>query len=107
MNLTPHLGPNRVLAPKKAARSIPCMSPAPRETAVATERFEAYHVEPVPRPLTGCVRGCPRLRGACSMPIPPQKTGQRCYTMELDPLYCDVIVQRYEQFTGKNADLGQ
>jgi hypothetical protein len=23
--------------------------------------------------------------------------------MELDPLYCDVIVQRYEQFTGQKA----
>ena len=24
--------------------------------------------------------------------------------MELDPLYCDVIVQRWEQFTGKKAE---
>lgn len=24
--------------------------------------------------------------------------------MELDPLYCDVIVQRYEQFAGKKAE---
>ena len=23
--------------------------------------------------------------------------------MELDPLYCDVIVQRFEQFTGQQA----
>jgi hypothetical protein len=23
--------------------------------------------------------------------------------MELDPLYCDVIVQRWQQFTGKEA----
>ena len=23
--------------------------------------------------------------------------------MELDPLYCDVIVQRYEKFTGQKA----
>jgi len=26
--------------------------------------------------------------------------------MELDPLHCDVIVQRYEQFTGKKAERG-
>jgi hypothetical protein len=25
--------------------------------------------------------------------------------MELDPKYCDVIVQRFEQFTGKKAIL--
>ena len=23
--------------------------------------------------------------------------------MEIDPLYCDVIVKRYEEFTGKKA----
>ena len=25
--------------------------------------------------------------------------------MELDPKYCDVIVKRWEQFTGKKAEL--
>ncbi len=24
--------------------------------------------------------------------------------MELDPLYCDVIVQRWEEFTGRKAE---
>ena len=24
--------------------------------------------------------------------------------MEIDPLYCDVIVQRWEKFTGKKAE---
>jgi len=24
--------------------------------------------------------------------------------MEMDPLYCDVIVQRYEQFTGRKPE---
>lgn len=24
--------------------------------------------------------------------------------MEIDPLYCDVIVQRFEKFTGKKAE---
>jgi DNA modification methylase len=28
-----------------------------------------------------------------------------CYTMELDPVYCDVIVKRWEQFTSKKAEL--
>ncbi len=26
--------------------------------------------------------------------------------MEMTPLYCDVIVQRFEQFTGGKAELG-
>lgn len=36
--------------------------------------------------------------------IAAQQTGRRAFLMELDPLYCDVIVQRYEQFTGKKAE---
>jgi len=30
---------------------------------------------------------------------------RRCYLMELDPKYCDAIVKRYEEFTGKKAEL--
>ena len=33
-----------------------------------------------------------------------QQTGRRAFLMELDPLYCDVIVQRYEQYTGHKAE---
>jgi DNA modification methylase len=32
-----------------------------------------------------------------------EQLGRRCYTMELDPIYCDVIVRRWEEFTGKKA----
>ena len=32
-----------------------------------------------------------------------EQLGRKCYTMELDPLYCDVIVERWENFTGKKA----
>ncbi|MDA7504045.1 DNA modification methylase [bacterium] len=33
-----------------------------------------------------------------------EQAGRKAYLMELDPLYCDVIVQRWEQFTGKKAE---
>lgn len=33
-----------------------------------------------------------------------EQTGRRAFLMELDQAYCDVIVQRWEQFTGKKAD---
>jgi len=42
--------------------------------------------------------------GSGSTLIAAEKTGRRAYLMELDALYADVIVQRYEQFTGKKAE---
>jgi DNA modification methylase len=42
--------------------------------------------------------------GSGSTLIAAEQTGRHAFLMELDPLYCDVIVQRWEQFTGKKAD---
>jgi DNA modification methylase len=42
--------------------------------------------------------------GSGSTLIACEKTGRRAYLMELDALYCDVMVQRYEQFAGKKAE---
>jgi len=41
--------------------------------------------------------------GSGSTLIAAEQTGRNAYLMELDPLYCDVIVQRWEKFTGKKA----
>ena len=35
--------------------------------------------------------------------IAAEKTGRTAYLMELDPIYCDVIVTRWEQATGQKA----
>ena len=42
--------------------------------------------------------------GSGSTLIAAEQTGRKSFLMELDPLYCDVIVQRYENFTGKKAE---
>ncbi|HPF38952.1 MAG TPA: DNA modification methylase [Phycisphaerae bacterium] len=42
--------------------------------------------------------------GSGSTLIASEQTGRRCFAMEIDPPYCDVIVQRYEKFTGKKAE---
>jgi len=41
--------------------------------------------------------------GSGSTLIAAEQTGRRAYLMELDALYCDVIVQRWEKFTGQKA----
>ena len=41
--------------------------------------------------------------GSGSTFIAAEKRGRKCYGMELDPKYCDVIVKRWEDFTGKKA----
>jgi DNA modification methylase len=43
--------------------------------------------------------------GSGSTLIACEKTGRRCFMMELDPKYCDVIIKRWEDFTGKKAVL--
>ena len=48
--------------------------------------------------------------GSGSTLIGAEKTGRVCYSMELQPMYCDVIVKRWQDFTGKiavHAETGQ
>jgi DNA modification methylase len=42
--------------------------------------------------------------GSGSKLIAAEQAGRRAWLLELDPLYADVIVQRYEQFTGRKAE---
>ena len=41
--------------------------------------------------------------GSGSTLIACEKTNRICYGMELDTKYCDVIIERGEQFTGQKA----
>jgi DNA modification methylase len=43
--------------------------------------------------------------GSGSTLIGAEQTGRNCFVMELDPKYCDVIVKRWQDFTGKEATL--
>jgi DNA modification methylase len=42
--------------------------------------------------------------GSGSTLIGAEQTGRNAFLMELDPPYCDVIVERWEKFTGKKAE---
>lgn len=41
--------------------------------------------------------------GSGSTLLACEQLGRTCYTVELDPKYCDVIIQRWEQLTGNKA----
>lgn len=43
--------------------------------------------------------------GSGSTLIAAEKHGLQAFIMEFDPKFCDVIVQRWEEFTGKKAEL--
>ena len=42
--------------------------------------------------------------GSGSTLIACEQTGRRCFMMEIHELYCDVITQRWEKFTGQKAE---
>jgi DNA modification methylase len=41
--------------------------------------------------------------GSGSRLIAAEQTSRRAYVMELEPIYCSVIVQRWEKFSGRKA----
>lgn len=43
--------------------------------------------------------------GSGSTLIACEQLNRKCYMMELDEHYCDVIINRWESFTGKKAEL--
>lgn len=42
--------------------------------------------------------------GSGSTIIAAEQLGRKCYAMEIDPIYCDVAVKRWEEFTGRKAE---
>jgi DNA modification methylase len=43
--------------------------------------------------------------GSGSTLIASELLKRKCYMMELDPAYCDVIIERWENLTGQKAEL--
>jgi DNA modification methylase len=43
--------------------------------------------------------------GSGSTLIAAEQTGRSAFLMEIDPLYCDIIIRRWENFTGRKAGL--
>ncbi len=43
--------------------------------------------------------------GSGSQIIAAERLNRRCFALELEPIFCDVTVRRWEEFTGKKASL--
>jgi DNA modification methylase len=78
------------------------------------ERKEFEHATPKPvelfrRPIlkhlkAGAIAYEP-FAGTGPQFIAAEETGRCCYGLEIEPAYCDVIVTRWQNFTGKKATL--
>lgn len=79
---------------------------------IGEERFGHATPKPVEMMNRIMISSLPE-RGICVEPfggtgstlISAQETGRICYTMELSPKYCDIIVKRWEDLTGQCAKL--
>jgi DNA modification methylase len=80
------------------------------------DRTDEAKVHPTMKPVELCQRAVENssevngivldlFGGSGSTLIACEKTARDCRMMELDPKYCDVIIQRWEEFTGKKAEL--
>lgn len=92
------LGPNNVTdlwhVKKVNPQSMIHLTEKPVELAVRAMQFSSREGENV-LDLFG---------GSGSTLIAAEQTGRKAFLMELDPLYADVIVTRWEQFTGRKAE---
>jgi DNA modification methylase len=76
------------------------------------ERFEHATPKPVAM-IERCIVSSSRpgdlvlepFGGTGSTLIAAERSGRRCFTMELDPRYVDTIVRRWQAFTGDAATL--
>ena len=80
------------------------------------ERTTDAKIHPTMKPVELCERAIQNssvancivldlFGGSGSTMIACEKTNRNCRMMELDPKYCDVIIKRWQDFTGKEAVL--
>ncbi len=88
----------------------------PGVSSVGEGRAEALEMHPTVKPVAlvaDALRDCSKrgqivldpFAGSGTTLIAAETCGRIARVMELDPAYCDIIVQRYSRFTGKPAVL--
>tara|TARA_Y100000590_G_C15596472_1_gene968250 strand:+ start:41 stop:1210 length:1170 start_codon:yes stop_codon:yes gene_type:complete len=81
---------------KDSERGLARVHPTQKPIALAEWAFDYFENVLIVLDLFG---------GSGSTLIACEKTNRHCRMMELDPKYCDVIIQRWEEFTGNKAEL--
>ena len=94
MFLGPHNVPDLWAVKKVNPQSMIHLTEKPVELAVRAMQYSSRPGENV-LDLFG---------GSGSTLIAAEQTGRRAFLMECDRLYCDVIVERFETFTGKKVE---
>jgi len=76
----------------------------------ASSLYEHPTQKPVALPTRAIANSSPKgglvyepFGGSGSTFLAAEQLGRKCYGMEIDPTYCDVIVRRWETLTGKTA----
>ena len=78
------------------------------------DRNDALAMHPTVKPVAlvaDAIKDCSKRKqivldpfaGSGTTVIAAEKTGRRAHVLELDPIYCDTILRRWQTFTGKHA----
>lgn len=79
---------------KASERGEKRVHPTQKPVALAEWAFEVWES---PKTVLDLFLGSGSTLIAC------EKTNRRCFGMEIDPHYCDVIIERWEKYSGKKA----
>lgn len=83
-------------------------------SSISQDRAEELAMHPTVKPVAlvaDAILDCSKrgeivldcFGGSGSTLIAAQRTGRRSRIIEYDPLYCDTIIRRWEEYTGRNA----
>lgn len=100
-------GKDRIVGTHSQLKTVyDCVAQKARDDIDHPARFPVEFPEGYIEAMTGPGDGVYEpFAGSGTTLIACEKTGRVGYGMELDPKYCDVIVARWEKYTGKKAEL--
>lgn len=82
---------------------IPTIAPGTQTDHPTSKPVELFAVPMRQHTAVGDVCYEP-FAGSGSQVIAAEQLGRRCFAMEISETYCDVVVRRWEQFTGQKAE---